>query len=102
MALRDYALPLTSIKLMIWRPTIEANKFELKPIALQLIQAIQLTGLSNEDLNIHISNCLEVCDTVVKYNDVSNDDIRLRPFPLSLKEREKSWLNSMSADSITS
>ena len=43
-ALRDYALLQASIALVIRRPTIEANKFELKAITLQLIQNIQFMG----------------------------------------------------------
>ena len=63
-ALRDYALPLTSIPRAIRRPTIQANNFELKLITLKLIQNIQLMELPNEDHNKHISNFIEVCDTV--------------------------------------
>ena len=49
-------------------------------------------GLPHEDLNTHISNLLEVCDTV-KYNRVSDDAIRLWLFPFSLKDKAKHWLN---------
>ena len=49
---------------MIRRPTIQANNFKIKPIALKLIQNIQFMGLTNKDPNTHISNFLEVCDTV--------------------------------------
>ena len=98
---RDYALPSAGILLVIRQPTIQANKFELKPITLQLIQNIQFMGLPNEDPNTHISNFLEVCDTV-KYNGVSDEAIRLRLFPLSLKDKVKHWLNSEHFDSITS
>ena len=46
-------------------------------------------------------NFLEVCD-IVKYNGVSDDAIRLRLFPFSLKEKAKHWLISEPLDSITS
>ena len=42
-----------------------------------------------------------MCDTV-KYNGVSNDAIRLRLFPFSLKEKAKHSLISEPLDSITS
>ena len=38
--LRDYALPLIGIQSEIQRPIIQANNFKIKPISLQLIQAI--------------------------------------------------------------
>ena len=55
----------------------------------------------HEDLNAHILNFLEVCDTV-KYNGVSDDAIQLRLFPFSLKEKAKNLLISEPSDSITS
>ena len=99
--LRDYALPLTGIPPVIRRPTIQENNFELKPITLQLIQNIQFMGLPNKDPNIHISNFLDMCD-MMKYNGVSDDAIRLRFFPFSLKDKAKHCLNSEPLDSITS
>ena len=101
MALRDYALPPTGIQPVIRRPAIQANNFELKPVTLQMIQAIQFNGLPNEDPNAHIANFLEICDTV-KYNGVDDEALRLRLFPFSLRDRAKSWLNSLPPDSIIS
>ena len=100
-SLRDYAFPSSDIAPMIRRLAIQANNFELKPITLQLFQNIQFIGFPNEDLNMHISNFLEVCDTV-KYNRVSDDAIHLRLFPFSLKDKAKHWLNLEPPDSITS
>ena len=99
--IRGYGRPFTVTPPVIRRPTIQENNFELKPITLQLLQGIQFHGLAQEDLNAHILNFLEECDTV-KYNRVSNDAIRLRLFPFSLKEKAKHWLISASLDSITS
>ena len=99
-ALRDYALPLAGIPLVIRRSAKQANNFKLKPITLQLIQNILFMRFPNEDPNKHISNFLEVCDTV-KYNGVSDDVIHLRLFPFSLKDKAKHWLNSEPPNSIT-
>ena len=77
------------------------NNFELKSITLQLWQGIQFHELAHEDPNAHILNFLEVCD-IVKYNGVSDDAIRLRLFPFSLKDKAKHWLISEPPDSITS
>ena len=86
---------------MIRRPVIQANNFELKSITLQLLQGIPFDGLAHEDRNAHILNFLEVCDTV-KYNGVSDDAIRLRLFPFSLKDKAKQWLILEPPNSITS
>ena len=62
--IRDYARPSVVTPPMIRGPTIQANNFDLKSITLQLLQGIQFHGLTHEDLNAHILNFLEVCDTV--------------------------------------
>ena len=57
--------------------------------------------LATKDTNAYISNFLEVYD-IVKYNGVSNEAVRLRLFPFSLRDKAKVWLNSQPLDSITS
>ncbi|XP_031260575.1 uncharacterized protein LOC116118743 [Pistacia vera] len=53
-------------------------------------QSMQLGGLAHEDPNLHIANFLEICDTF-KHNGVSNEAIRLRLFPFSLRDK---WIQS--------
>ncbi|XP_024024835.1 uncharacterized protein LOC112092569 isoform X2 [Morus notabilis] len=61
---------------------------------------VQFGSLSQEDPNVHLENFLEICDTF-KHNGVSEDAIRLRLFPFSLKDKAKSWLISLPSRSIT-
>ena len=101
MLLEEFALPLTVVHFTIRRPPIKANNFELKIVTLQMLQNILFHGLLSENSNMHLTNFIEVCDTI-KYNGVTEEALRLRLFPLSLGDRAKHWLTSQPSDSITS
>ena len=88
MLLEEFSLPPRVIQSTIRIPLIQANNFELKVMTLQLLQGIQFHGLPSEDLNTHLTSFLEVCDNV-KCNGVTEETIRLRLFPLSLRNRAK-------------
>ncbi|KAK5824743.1 hypothetical protein PVK06_019527 [Gossypium arboreum] len=98
----DYVRPsLTGTESSIVRPVVAANTFELKPNTIQMIQQfVQFDGLQDEDPNAHLASFLELCDTF-KINGVSDDAIRLRLFPFSLRDKAKQWLNSLPQGSIT-
>ena len=101
MLLEEFALPPTVVQTAIRRPPIQANNFELKSITLQILQNILFHILPNENPDMHLTNFLEVYDTI-KYNGVTEEALRLRLFPLSLSDRAKHWLTSQPPDSITS
>ena len=98
----DYARPsLDGTQSSITRPTVAANTFEIKPNIIQMVQQyVQFNGLPDEEPNAHLASFLEVCDTF-KINGVTEDAIRLRLFPFSLRDRAKQWLTSLPAGSIT-
>ncbi|XP_017981021.1 PREDICTED: uncharacterized protein LOC108663040 [Theobroma cacao] len=101
-ALQDYAIPLLQgLHRSIRRPSINANKFEIKPAYIQMIQSsVQFGKLPNDDPNSHLVNFLEIYDAF-KYNRVTDNAIRLRLFSFSLRDKAKSWLNSLPNGSIT-
>ena len=99
--LEEFDLPPTFVHTAIRRPPIQANNFELKSVTLQMLQNILFHSLPNENPNMHLTNFLEVYDTI-KYNGVTEEALRLRLFPLSLGDRAKHWLTSQPPDSITS
>ncbi|KAF7803082.1 uncharacterized protein G2W53_042193 [Senna tora] len=98
----DYATPkLDGLQHSIRRSSIQANNFEIKPATIQLLQANgQFGGSPIDDPNNHILNFLEICDTF-KHNGVSDDAIRLRLFPFSLRDKAKVWLQSLPEGSIS-
>ena len=101
MLLEEFALPPIVVLTAIRRPPIQANNFELKSVTLQMLQNILFHRLPNENPNMHLTNFIEVCDTV-KYNGVIEEALKLRLFPLSLGDRAKHRLPSQPPDSITS
>ncbi|XP_075475898.1 uncharacterized protein LOC142515052 [Primulina tabacum] len=68
--------------------------------SIMIQNTVQFGGSALDDPNSHIADFLEICDTF-KFNGVSDDAIRLRLFPFSLRDKAKSWLNCLPVGSIT-
>ena len=99
--LREYVLPnVGEVHSAIRKPTIAANNFEIKAGTLQMVQSSQFNGSPTADPQEHITNFVEICSTF-KYNNVTEDAVRLILFPFSLRDGAKGWLNSLPANSIT-
>lgn len=99
--LKDFAAPhANDLQSSINAPIIDTNNFELKPALVNMVQQNQFAGVPNEDPHLHLSIFLDFGDTL-KINNVSNDAIRLRLFPFSLRDRARAWLRSLAPNSIT-
>ena len=100
--LKDYVrLVVNENNSSIRRQTINANNFELKPVLISMVQQAQFSGSPLDDPNIHLTMFLEIYDTL-KMNGVTEDTIRLRLFPFSLRDKARGWLQSLQPGSITS
>ena len=84
----------------IMAPTIANNNFEIKPSIIQIVQNNQFGGLQGEYPYDHILTFLNVCATF-KINGVTDDAIRLRLFPFSVRDKAQLWLASLPNESMT-
>ncbi|XP_030497803.2 uncharacterized protein LOC115713460 [Cannabis sativa] len=101
-AIREYAAPMfNELNPGIVRPEIQAPHFELKPVMFQMLQTVgQFGGSPTEDPHLHIRSFLEVSDSF-KLQGVSEEALRLKLFPFSLRDRARAWLNTLPPDSVT-
>ncbi|XP_021716009.1 uncharacterized protein LOC110683913 [Chenopodium quinoa] len=92
-SLLEYGIPDTTTGFLssIVRPPVTALSFELKPRFIQFISSDSFAGSPNDCPVTHIDIFMEKCDTM-KLNGVTDDAIRLRLFPFSLRDREREWL----------
>ena len=100
--LYDYIQPkLNDVQSNIRRPPNQAETFEIKPEFIHMIQKLhQFSGLPSKNPYDHLVQFLQLYDTF-KYSGASDDAIRLRLFPLSLKDKARSWLYSFPSDYFT-
>ncbi|XP_050253233.1 uncharacterized protein LOC126699443 [Quercus robur] len=100
--LKDYVRPIVNDNYSGVRcQTINANNFELKSALINMVQQAQFSGSPLDDPNIHLEMFLEICE-IVMMNGVTEETIRLRLFPFSLRDKARGWLQSLQPGSITS
>ncbi|KAM6567243.1 hypothetical protein CsatA_026371 [Cannabis sativa] len=97
--LLEYFSPISSnAPSCIVLPTTNATHFELKPSIIQLLPSFY--GLEREDPYMHVKDFLDICSTF-RFQNFSDESVKLRLFPFSLKDRAKAWLNSLPTGTIT-
>ncbi|GKA61676.1 hypothetical protein Tco_0761195 [Tanacetum coccineum] len=84
----------------IARPKIDDKAhFELKGQFLKELRDNAFSGLDNEDANEHIEKVLEIID-LFHIPNVTQDQIMLRVFPMSLTGAASRWLRNKPSGSI--
>ncbi|KAK9003612.1 hypothetical protein V6N11_084251 [Hibiscus sabdariffa] len=83
-------------------PEFEAEHFELKPVMSNMPNTLgQFGGSPAENARQHLKSFLEFCNSF-KINGVSNDVLKLKLFPYSLRAKAKAWLNNLPPGSLQS
>ncbi|XP_058203029.1 uncharacterized protein LOC131317499 [Rhododendron vialii] len=99
-AIGEYFLPSAyTSPSCITLPTTASTQFEIKSSLLQTLPSFY--GLDNEDPYRHLGDFEEICSTV-KIQHFTDNALRLKLFPFSLKDKAKYWLNTLAPNSITS
>ena len=78
---------------------IEANKFELKPTLINMVQQHQFTGHPSKDPNKHMGRFMRMANTI-KLNGVRPEVIKLQLFPFSLRDVVATWFDSLPVGSV--
>ncbi|GJR53404.1 hypothetical protein Tco_1403925 [Tanacetum coccineum] len=90
-----------STKILVTRPTINQDTpFELKGQFLKELCDNTFSGSEDEDANEHIKKVLEIVD-IFHISKVTQDQIMLRAFPVSLTGAASRWLKNQLSGSIT-
>ncbi|KAL4281702.1 hypothetical protein GQ457_03G019170 [Hibiscus cannabinus] len=99
----DYlAEDLKGLNPVVTMPDFEAEHFQLKPVMFNMLNTLgQFGGTPNENARQNLKPFLEICNSF-KIHGVSNDALKLKLFPYSLRDKAKTWLNNLQPGSLQS
>ncbi|KAL4361909.1 hypothetical protein GQ457_04G022140 [Hibiscus cannabinus] len=100
---RDYlAEDLEGLNPAVTIPEFEAEHLELKPVMFSMLNTLgQFGGSPAKNAIHHLKSFLEICNSF-KIHGVSNDVLKLKLFPYSLRDKAKAWLNNLPPGSFQS
>ena len=78
-----------------------AESYEINAALLNLVMKDQFSGLPSEDVASHLKKFIDLCD-MQKKKYLDNDIVKLKLFPVSLRDRAKTWFSSLPKNSIDS
>jgi hypothetical protein len=64
--------------------------FELKPTLINMVEQSPFCGKAFEDGNAHLQHLVEICSTFT-IRGITQDAVRLYPFPFSFLGKAKQW-----------
>ena len=80
-------------------PDLRIAHFEIKARIINMLPSYY--GRDNEDPYVHLDDFRTICSTI-RMENFTEDALKMRLFPFSLKDRAKYWFNSLPASSIFS
>ena len=79
-------------------PATTATQFEIRAATINMLPKFH--GFESEQPYIHLNKFLTICQTF-KNQNLDEENVKLRLFPLSLEDHAAAWLNSLAPNSIT-
>ncbi|KAK1258109.1 hypothetical protein QJS04_geneDACA012295 [Acorus gramineus] len=79
-------------------PATTAIQFEIRPATINMLPKFH--GFESEQPYIHLNKFLTICQTF-KNQNLDEEGVKLRLFPMTLEDHAAAWLYSLSTNSIS-
>jgi hypothetical protein len=97
--LRDLFFPTYTYSSCIQLPEVTVDHYEIEPSTIQSLPSF--FGLDNENPYKLLDEFLKIC-SALEIQGFTQDALRLRLFPFTLKDKAENWFDSLTPNSITS